>query len=288
MAIPAVISAISSISQASSANAQNQNQAAWNRYNAQMGYNTEMASIAMQVALGLANAKMAAKEGEFRAAMILADSAFNQTIRRATTEYNDLLIEDEIRQTWDAAELDVNLLRMARAQERGEIEAQQSASGTVMGEGSNAEVLINQKTQEQLEAFIIMHQADRVVTDLQNTRAQNLWQGEVDLRKIIWEGKLNAMSALAGAGSQAAGMAGSALIGGLVNRISAENALNAGMHGAQVTYTSNKTQINNNLSQGLLSAAGRGVSAYYQSLAVDSGQTSSWTYDEILKTGTHT
>lgn len=271
MAIPAVIGVVSSISQANSASAQNKNQAAWNRYNAEAGYNTAMANIAMQMALGMANAQMAANEGRLQAAMILADSEFNQRIRRATIAYNDLLIEDEIKQTWDAAELDVELLRMARAQERGEIEAQQSASGTVMGEGSNAEVLINQKTQEELETFIIMHQADRVVTDLQNTRAQNLWQGEVDLRRIIWEGKLGAMGASFSSGSRASSIAASTLVGAAVDQLSARNAREAGMQGAQVAYTSNRTQINNNLSHGLMSAAGQGVSAYYNSLMVDEG-----------------
>ena len=94
---------------------------------------------------------------------------------------------------------------MERERERKTIEANQAASGTLMGVGSNAQVLIDQKTQEELDKFIVKHNADIQASRIQNAKAQNLWLGEMEMLKIGYEGQVSAGVAQANANLQAMG-----------------------------------------------------------------------------------
>ena len=81
----------------------------------------------------------------------------------ATTSYNALLQEQELSRLWEDEGLALEQLGAERARERGGIIAEQGASGTVIGEGSNEDVIVSQMTQEAMDATVIQHGADRQV-----------------------------------------------------------------------------------------------------------------------------
>jgi len=255
--------AISSIISANSASKQNESQLAWNRYNAEANYNTALTNIAARSAISQANAAMAMATGRLQANASLATAETNANIIWATTVYNDRLLAEELDQMWNAEELDQGLLAKQRAVERGGIEAQQAASGTVMGQDSNADVIIDQKTAEALDSFVIRHNADIKAAEISNARAKGLWEGNMAVKKTLWEGNLAANMSLANSKLQAAGMITESIISNAADRASAISARDAGMAGADTNYNQNNTQIGSSLLSGLFNTGAQAASDYY-------------------------
>ena len=263
MAIPALISAASSIYGYTQQKAAAGQQAQWARYNADMGFNTSLGNVAARNELAMVNAKMAMAAGEVQAEALQGAAQFNADVIHATTLYNDLLLEEDLALNWEALGLDLKLLEQQRAQERGAIIANQAASGTVINEGSNLDVIISQRTQEELDAFVTMHNADIRAAQIMNTRAQNLWQGEMQARKAIWEGNLGASVAMANANLSALGQMANAFISGRAETTSAMYKLQSDLYGAQFGLSAANQQAVNGLTQGLFSSMGQAVSSYY-------------------------
>lgn len=243
--------------------AQNRNQLAWNRYNAQMQHNTDMFNIAAGNLIARSNAAAVMAGAEMRAMVGEAFAKKNADIVWATALYNDALMEDELAVMWDSLELDQELLRQDRARERGEILARQSASGTVMGQDSNADVITSQMTQEALDAFILRHGADVKAAQIMNSRAQGLWEAEQQVNKILFEGRLSGFATRAQGSLDAAAGLVSANISSMAGQVTANNRLQSGLHGAQVGYANNQTQIGANFMNGMVGAVQSGISTYY-------------------------
>ena len=283
--VPMALSAAGSVITAGSQNKQNSNARAWNQYNTQMQYNTDLGNIQAQTAIAGMNAAMQLQAGKVNAALELqagainAESAkriaaYNAQLISATSLYNDSLYEQELGMLWESLDLDLLLMSNERAVERGAIEGQQSASGVLMGQDSNADVIIDQMTQEQLDATVVRHQADREAKKLGDARAQSMWNAQNEFAQTLWMGEMEAYSNLANAQIRstgalmnaqigAAGTLATAAISAQAGRTSARNAYTAGMWGAQVDYNQNKNPISNNLVSGLFGAAGAGISGYY-------------------------
>lgn len=296
MAVAAIVSIAGSALSAGSASSQARSQRKWNEYNTTMKRNADMASLQAQTMLGMANAQAAMISGQTQAMLIQADTDFNRRLIEATTAYNNALLEEEIDQVWEASELDILLLQAARDQERGQIEAQQSASGTVMHEGSNAQILIGQKTQEELDAFVIQRNADIAVTDLQNTIAQNTWQGGLEIKKLTWEGQMSAFGASSNAALKAGEMAIGTKINALVGQNNIQQGFTTGLSNAALTHSQTKSQIANNFRSSVFSTASSYISSYYGSkpttpvsdytpLTMDQNTQQ---FQGILRTGTYT
>lgn len=263
MAIPALVSAASAISQSGQQQQAASTQGTWTRYNAQMGYNTTVGNIRSQMNLTRVNAMFAMRAGAAQTGVIAAQARYNAQMIYATTMYNDELLERELELMWDGTELTLEQLEDQRAVERGAIVANQAASGTVIGEGSNAEVIIDQKTQEAMDAFIIRHNADIQASNITNARTQGLWQGQAQSQRVIFEGQLQAASVMNNAIASAAGGLATSAISGMANLKSADYALRAGMSQGDIYQMQGNQAAQNNLFQGLFSAAGQGISAYY-------------------------
>lgn len=292
MAIPAVLQAGAAIAGASGASKQNESQLAINRYNAGMQYQTDINNANSVMAIGGMNAAMAMAAGRVNASAIMQAAQlqssvgkqvaqYNAEMTRVAAGYNDSLFAEELTNLWEAAELDMALLENQRAVEAGAITADQAASGTVLGEGSNADVLIDQETQAQLDAFIVRHNANTQANSIKNARAKGMWEANMQIQKIMWEGELNSYAtltnariqsgaALAQAGLQAAGTLATAAISSNAERRTAVNRYNAGMYGASQQYSSNRTAISTNLITGLFNAGATGVSTYFGAKQVPS------------------
>lgn len=237
---------------------------AWAEYNANMALRTAENNAATRNQIALFNAKAALASGDIQAQVSSGVAAYNAGMIQAVTRYNDLLLQEDLSLMWEQNDLDLKLLEQQRARERGALVANQGASGTVIGEGSNADVIVAQKTQEALDAFVMRHSADIKAAKIMNARAQNLWQGEVAAEKTMWEGHLGAAVSLANSRIQAAS--------GLVSeRLSSDAAMRtawsqfqAGMYGGQQARSALNQQAQNTFVDGLFGAGKSAISSAYQ------------------------
>lgn len=240
-----------------------ENSADWAMYNATQEYSIDMTNLMSQTMLAQFNSYLVQQQAEIESQYSLDVAAWNIDIIEKTVAYNDELLEEELALMWEAADLDLTLLAQERAVERGEILADQAASGTVMNTGSNLDTIINQKTQEELEASIIMHNADIAAADINNARAQSQWEGDIAIQQAEWEGKMGSYIALSNAELTSAGIMAEAGMNVLTGMMSADYSLESSLYGisqAEDAYSSSNTQ---DLISGLFSAASTAAKTYY-------------------------
>jgi hypothetical protein len=263
--VPAAIGVVSSVVSKNSADSQNSANQGTNLFNAQNRYATDMNNIKSSLALAKLNADLAAGVGGLKASVIRETSKRNSDMIMATTIYNDSLLENELQLLWESNDLDLVQLHNQRMRERGAMVATQGASGTVIGDGSNADVVSDQMAQESMDALIISRGADIQASRINNQRAQSLYQGTNEAMKVSWEGEMNAVVTEYNTQSAVSGALASAQIQAGANTISAQNQLLSGMSGADATASSNSAKIDNNLMSGLFGAASTFASSYGQS-----------------------
>jgi len=265
MLIPAALSAISSVQNRQETTAQNLSNKRWNQYNATMQYNTDLNNLISQSAITGLNVKMlmASAAATSEATNALVDFKSRQIMEISL--YNDQLFEEDLKTLWEEANLDLKLIEMQRAKERGEIEVTQSASGTVMGQDSNADVIVDQMAQEAMDKFIIQRGAELKAAKINNARAQSLFLGQQQIKAIVTEGQVNNATANAQAAIQAAGMTAQNAIATNAGLKTAYNSWTSGMIGADITASDNQTSINNQFSSGMFSSIGKGFSSYMDS-----------------------
>lgn len=301
--VPAALSTVGTIVQTNSAKKQNADQLAINQYNANAQYNVSMNNINSQYTLGMVNAGMAMaaaglqsklagvqlETGRRNAEMQRQVAYLNADLVSRTVEYNNALLDEEMSLMWESMDLDLLHLANQRAVERGQVVAKQANSGTIIGEGSNADVIVDQRTQEALDAFVVRHNADISASRIRNKQAQNSWQGESEFKKIMWEGQVGAYITEQNAAVQAFGTqmgAASTALQGMATAISAgisrkagtasaQQQYQAGMYNASQRYDTNNSQITGNFINGLFGAASAGVSGYY-SWGPGSQPTTNW------------
>jgi len=289
--VPMAISAAGSLLQASSSSEQNDSRQVWNRYNADMQRQVDLGNIESQLALadinwGIAqtNAGMAfaaadvtQKMGDIRADMATNYALYNASVLYHVANYNDSLLAQEASRVSEDLNLDLGMIQMYRARERGEIRAEQGASGVVMDQDSAADVIIDARTQEALDAFIVRHQADRRAADISNARARGQWEAAMEAQKVMYEGQLSAFGGrldafsqatnqrLSGMGmlAQGAGQQAGAQISALAQQQSSDYRYKSNQMASQIDYEQNDTTRKNSLIQGLFGAASAGASLYY-------------------------
>ena len=251
--------AVSAMSQ----KAAGENAAAWQQYNAEMEYHNAQVNIKNQTAITEANATALAMQTGMDNSSLLADMDMNSQLIEATTMYNDSLFEQDLVNNWEAAGLDLKLLQQQRMRERGSMEAQQAASGTIMASGSNAQVIVDQKTQEALDAFVINKNADLRANEILNARAKNLYEGEMALRKLEYEGKQVVNRNTTNAKMQLAHMETSQNLANISAETNARMGKSSANSNAEITRGNANAQATNTLAQGLFQGAASGVNSYY-------------------------
>lgn len=261
--IPAALSAVSAISESNQMSEGGEMQSSWMKYDAEQRYGSAMKNIEAQQGIAAANAAGLQAGAKVKGELIVDEAIFNANMIKATTKYNNSLLDYEEELLWEQMDLDIELLERQRARERGTMKATQSASGTVMGEGSNAEVIIDQRTQEALDAFVVRRNADIEAKKIANKQAQNTWQGEMAIQKTLYQGQLQNFSVHQSAGNQAAGILAQSGISAAANKISAGYARDAGFRGGYNTEQTSKSQSWNRFTQGMFGAAASAASTYY-------------------------
>ena len=250
----------------SSSDASMASSASWANYNAQMQQNIDRSNANNQLMLTGMNAILAKNQASDQAELALDTAAYNISMIKATTDYNDDLMEQELSLMWESADLDLTLMENQRAVERGGIVANQSVSGTTIGLGSNADVVVSQKTQEALDATVVRHGADIQAAKISDARAQSVWQGEVAMREAAWQGEMGAWSAQTNANTQAISSLASAALGNSAAMTSSDYRYSSAVQGVSNAQDTHATQNDQALVSGLFSAAEKAASysaSYY-------------------------
>lgn len=261
--IGGVIGGIGGFITGSSSDSQFANQQAWRNYNAQQQYNVDLYNIHSSLQLAGMNAAMMQGMAGVQNAAIAANVAYNIGLITSTTLYNNSLMEQELSEVWQDYDLDIVQLEAARARERGGIVARQAASGTVIGTGSNKEVVIDQMTQEALDANVVLHGAQRQAAKIQNEMSQSSWQGQLAIQQTAWEGEVQSWVNSANANIQGGGSLATAKIQANAATYGAElRKYNAqmGMVQAAEAYDLN---MQNQLISGLFQAGSTAAVGYY-------------------------
>ena len=176
------------------------NQAAWNSY-----YSRENAAAARET--GKWNADSVKKTAEFNnaAAMAavgmevdttLAIAKYNAALRVSLADYNAEVLENEAKYVAESAELDTDLLDLATKQYIGSARNSYAGAGVRLDEGTTKDMIVDARTQQELQAFIIRHNADVEMTRLVNAASMGRWQGEVEAATILFDAKLTGQTAL--------------------------------------------------------------------------------------------
>jgi len=248
----------------SSADAQFSNQLAWAEYNRQSEYNTTVRNIETSLAIAGLNAALSKQAASYNAGVVLDAAVYNAEMIAQTTAYNEELLDNELTRVWQNLDLDIQQIEMFRARERGNMVVDQAASGTTIGQDSNAIAIIDQQTQESMDVVVTEFGADRQAANINNQLAQGRWQGEVAIQQTMWEGQVQANSIIYNSNVQAQGALASAVLQADAGMYSAKQAFVTGGYNQQQAKSQFSSQQDQAMISGLFSAAstyGAGVYA---------------------------
>ena len=217
---------------------------------------------------------------QYNSALIRSQATYNAGLRanaieynvkqiRDVAEYNSLLADTELASMYDSLELDKELARRESAKKQGMMIANQAASGTIIGEGSNAEVISQMMADESMQYMIMDANAENRALSIVNAQAQGEWEAEMQVNKLRYEGMLSSAgelySAYANAGAQA--------FQGLTNAIAVErggrNQATSSLYQGMQTADRYNNQAGMYLTQGIFGAA-QSAAHSYSSGAFDS------------------
>jgi len=235
----------------------------WMEYSKEIQYMTDMFNLDVQSAIAAFNAKSVMLSAKADATLAYKNATYNMGVIAATTQYNNALVQEELEDLWEDEELAQEQLALFAAREKGTIVANQAASGTVIGEGSNRDIVVGQMTQRALDSEIIKFGADRKAAVLANAQAKGTWEGQVAINQAMWEGEMAASRSMMQAATTAAGIGANAAMGRVAGEWNAEHnrlMADAGIAMDQANFNNQQTQ---NLVNGLFSAAGTGAQLYY-------------------------
>ena len=177
------------------------NQAAWNDY-----YARENAAAARET--GKWNADVVKQTAEFNNALAmsvtgmevestLAIAKYNAALRVSLADYNAEVLENEAKYVAESADLDVDLLNLATKQYIGSARNSYAGAGIRLDEGTTKDMIVDARTQQELQTFIIRHNADVEMTRLVNASSMGRWQGEMEAATILFDAKMTGQTALA-------------------------------------------------------------------------------------------
>ena len=253
--VSAAAQAKSSSDQAKNATAGNQNSAAWAEYNTEMQYQVDQDNIRAQKAITDLNARSTMLSAEVANASNQAIVDTNVSLIQATSDLNNTLFEADLADMWSQAGLDMQLIGMQRARERGTMEAQMGASGTTMGVGSNADVVIDQRTQEAMDLFISKTGANVKAQGINNAMVKSKYMADQEIKKLTYEGRIRNMNTSLNASLQSSTMVAENEIKSIAGMSSAEiRTTNEGLNN-EATTAQNQSRIDSNLAAGMMGAA---------------------------------
>jgi hypothetical protein len=261
-AVALAASAYSASSSAKTGAATNKNANSWNKYNAEVQYRVDSSNIEAQKMITSLNQSVIKSTSVLTNRTNDAIDQANISLISATNSLNDILYEEDIVKVWDEANLNTSLIGMERARERGTLIANQSASGTTLGVGSNADAVIDQMTQEALDKFIIKYGADKKAGDILNAKAISNFQADQEIKKITYEGRIRNATNTLSTDIQIGAMQVESDITSIADLLSADLRRNSTIGGGNASTARNQAVIDSNFKAGLVNAAASGASTY--------------------------
>jgi len=261
-AVGAVVGGVAGWLGGSSQDAANESQQAWMKYNAARSRTVDMSELTADNMVAMYNADSTLQHAGIQTVLTNNDVRYNLDLIAETYKYNDLMFQQDLMTVFDQRDLDIALLHRRRLIERGDITARQASSGTVIGVGSNADVLRFSVSQEALEQVIIERNADKSAEKINNARAKSWWDAKVEFDKTEWQGRLQNFTFQENAKSAADSIEIEAYMRDAKAGYSSTNNYYAGLAGAQNAQTDYNMQQDQNLVNGMFSAASMGAQGY--------------------------
>ncbi len=268
LVIAAGVSAVASIaggimsSNAASAEAQRAQQYASYNAEAQLSWGATQSRLTLMSAMY--NAGMAQKSAQFNVSQNNEWISYNTETAWAVQSYNDLLFDDQIGQVYEASDLSREQLALDYIKARGETVNKQAASGTVIGDGSNKDVVIQMTAEEALFDLVLSRNADTQANALLNAKAKGRWETGMAVKKMQYEGMLANKATLFNAQMGA----NAALVNGMMSAMNiqgtASNQATSILAGGAQTASNQNAQADMYMTSGLLNGAGSAASAYAQ------------------------
>ena len=257
MAAAAAVSAVASASSASkSAKAQAQAAA----YNAQTSFSTDITNLQLSSRINQMNIDTAFATSDFQNELAESAATFAADTIKFTALHDDLLYEEDIKSVWAQNNLDTELLEQQRLRERGQMVAQQAASGTVVGQGSNADAVVDQMTQEAMDKFILRTGAHVKAAQITNQRVQSLWKAEQEVSRITYQTNLDKIANKTSTLLKTGAMSTQSYLESVVGLENANARLNTSSSSIAGASSAASAKINSDLFSGLFSAAAKGYS----------------------------
>lgn len=234
----AAASIIGTVMSSSNASREGDRASKYGYYNANnlRQYGQSSAMSALQVS-GF-NAALMMKQAQIKTEASVALAKYNSALLIQSANYNSLLYGEEIDSVYESAKLDSKILEIATAKTIGTVEAHQSVSGVLMGQDSNADVIIDVMAQSALEDLIIKTNADTKARGLLSAATKGEWEANMEAQRMVYEAYVNGDTTRAMASMQSA----SALLEGRMNAESI--AANASNRAFEAIFTSNQKASN--------------------------------------------
>lgn len=268
-AVSAVVSIGSALYSSSAQRSEGRRAQQYARYNAAQQRQWGQDQAWMSLFATQYNNAIRSKQAQTNARLSRAQVEYNIDVLRSVSLYNSLAIDEEIDSMYNASELSREMAHVEAAKAKGMVVANQGASGTLIGEGSNAEVEINMMAHEALVDLAMETDAKTRGAELLNAKAQGQWQTELAIVQQKYENELNIAGMISNANSQNS----SAMINGVMEAWGAwksgANSAQATLYGGQQVAANLNTRATQTMVKGFGSAVNTMASAKYQSLMLE-------------------
>jgi hypothetical protein len=232
------------------------------------GYNSEA-----QLAWGAEQSAMIAQSSMFNAYLVRQQAAYNSKLNAAATEYNIQTLQstnaynaqlygEEIDSLMEQLELDTELLHTDYAKAVGATLANQSASGTIINQDSNADVIIAMKAEEALMNLVLDTNAQTKIAGITNAIAQGEYETTAAIQNLAWEGQLSQLSSMYSADMQAKSTLFSGLADSITANKTAQNRAREIFYQGQQVSASQNAQATSYMASGLTSAGSSLLDSY--------------------------
>lgn len=263
--VPMAVGAASSIIGANSASKSAKAEAKAAAYNAQVSYTSDLQNIKLASAINSTNIDTLYATSYFQNSLSDAASEFAASTIAITALHDDLLYEEDIKNVWAQNDLDTELLEQQRLRERGQIVAQQAASGTVIGVGSNADAVVDQMTQEAMDRFILRTGAQVKAAQITNQRVQSLWKAEQEVSRLTYQTGIDKVANTTSTLLKTGAMSTQSYLESIVELENATAKFYTGVSAGSAASSSASSKITSNLYEGLFGSVAQGVSSYGES-----------------------
>lgn len=260
--VPTAVGVASSVLGAFSASKSAKAQAQAAAYNAQVSFSTDITNLQLSSKINQMNIDTAFATSDFQNALAESAATFAADTIKLTALHDDLLYEEDIKSVWAQNNLDTELLEQQRLRERGQIVAQQAASGTVIGQGSNEDAVVDQMTQEAMDKFILRTGAHVKAAQITNQRVQSLWKAEQEVSRLAYQTNMDRIANKTTTLLKTGAMSTQSYLESIVGLENANAKFYTQSSGIASSSGSASSKISSDLFGGLFGAAAQGYSGY--------------------------